>query len=158
MYTDKFIEQLITCSKVITDSPKDKDARAMYTKKVFLMDSKDEQFSFSGFMSQNTKFPENFSIGLVYKPKEERGSFVLLRCNGMHGGTQQNPHHTYPHIHTIQADFINQGSKIENQIDITTEYSTFETAIQFFIKGIGLDPSDRQKYFPPPSGQVVLFE
>jgi len=121
------------------------------------MNSKDGQFSFSGFITHNIVFPENFSIGLIYKPREEKGSIVLLRCNGMHGGTIQNPHHAYSHIHTVQADFLSQGSKIENHIDITTEYSTLETAIQFYVNKIDLDPHDRQKYFSPPSGQIGLF-
>lgn len=158
MYTDSFIEQLISCQKVITDPPKDKEARADYTKRIFSMNSLDNQYSFSGFINQNLVFPENFSIGLVYKPKEERGSIVLLRCNGMHGGTVLNPHHAYCHIHTVQADYLNQGSKVENHIEITTNYSTLEIAIQFYVNKIGLDPNDRQRYFPPPSGQIGLFQ
>lgn len=157
MYTDQLIQQLITCHKVVTDSPKDKDARSGYTKKVFTLSSVDEQFSFSGFMNQNIAFPENFSVGLVYKPKEEKGSITLLRCNGMHGGTIQNPHHAFCHIHTIQADYLNQGSRVENHIEITNEYSTFEIAIRYYINRIGIVPSDRQRYFAPPSGQVGLF-
>lgn len=158
MYTDQLIQQLITCQKVVTDSPKEKDARSDYTKKVFTLLSVDEQFSFSGFMNQNTMFPENFSVGLVYKPKEEKGSITLLRCNGMHGGTIQNPHHAYCHIHTVLADYLNQGSRVENHIEITNEYSTFEMAIQYYINRIGIVPGDRQRHFPPPSGQVGLFE
>lgn len=158
MYTDQFIQQLITCQKVVTEAPKEKDARSGYTKKVFNLVSVDEQFSFSGFMSQNIMFPENFSVGLVYKPKEERGSITLLRCNGMHGGTIQNPHHAYCHIHTVQADYLNQGSRVENHIEITNEYSTFEMAIQYYINKIAIVPGDRQKHFPPPSGQGSLFE
>jgi hypothetical protein len=158
MYTDQLIQQLITCQKIVTDPPKEKDARSGYIKKVFTLLSVDEQFSFSGFMNQNIMFPENFSVGLVYKPKEERGSITLLRCNGMHGGTIQNPHHAYCHIHTVQADYLNQGARVENHIEITNEYSTFDMAIQYYINRIGIVPGDRQRYFPPPSGQVGLFE
>lgn len=157
MYTDQFIQELITCQKVITDRPKDKEARSSYVKKVFSMNSIDNQFSFSGFMHQNMFFPENFSIGLIYKPKEEKGAIILLRCNGMHGGTIQHPHHAHCHIHTVQADFLNKGSRVENHIEITSQYSTFDMAIQFYINQIGLDLSDRQQYFPPPSGQTNLF-
>ena len=109
-------------------------------------------------MNQNTVFPENFSIGLIYKPNEERGTIVILRCNGMHGGTLLNPHHAHCHIHTARADSLNQGSKVEHHIEITTQYSTFETALQFYVNLIGLDQSDKQNYFPPPTGQIDLFE
>lgn len=158
MYTDLFIQQLITCQKVVTDPPKEKDARSGYTKMVFALSSSDNQFSFTGFMTQNAVFPENFSVGLVYKPKEEKGTIVLLRCNGMHGGTVQHPHHAYCHIHTVRAEFLNQGSKVENHIETTDQYSTFDSAIQFYISKINIDPSDRQKHFSPPSGQIDLFE
>jgi len=157
MYTEQVIKELISCPKVITEPPRGKDARSSYTKSVFALDSKDGQFLFTGFITENLVFPENFSIGLVYKPREEKGSITLLRCNGMHGGTLQNPHHAYCHIHTVQSDFLNQGSKVESHIELTTEYSTLDTAIQFYINLIGLDPFDRQKYFPPPSGQIDLF-
>lgn len=157
MYTDQFIQELVTCQKVITDPPKDKEARSSYVKIVFSMRSIDNQFSLSGFIHQNTFFLENFSIGLVYKPKEEKGSIVLLRCNGMHGGTIQNPHHARCHINTVQADSLNKGSRVENHIEITSQYSTFDMAIQFYINKIGLDRSDRQQYFPPPNGQKDLF-
>ena len=44
--------------------------------------STDGKHSFRAFLRQSEEFPENFSVGLVYQPGEEPGSFQLIRCNG----------------------------------------------------------------------------
>lgn len=76
---------------------------------------------------------------------------------GPHGGTKEIPHHAGCHIHTSTAERINNGLKPEGQINMTNEYSTIETAIQFFVRRINIVPFDRQKYFPQPTGQIDLF-
>lgn len=116
----------------------------------------DGAYNFTGFSSRNKAFQENFSVGLVYDPKEEKGKICLFRCNGLHGETIGAPHHSFFHIHTVRADDINNGIKIEKHIQETREYSTIEDAIQFYIKHINILPADRKKYFPPPSGQLEL--
>jgi len=113
--------------------------------------------NFSGFITQNLAFIENFSIGLSFSPKDEKGKIVLFRCNGPHGGTKNIPHHASCHIHTSTADRINNGLKPEGQIDMTNEYSTIEDAIQFYVRRINIVITDRQKHFPSPSGQIDLF-
>ena len=35
---------------------------------------------FQVFMRRSDEFPENFSIGLIYQPNDERGEIVLMRC------------------------------------------------------------------------------
>jgi hypothetical protein len=120
------------------------------------MTSDDGRNNFNGFILCNKFFQENFSIGLSHNPKEEKGTIVLLRINGLHGGTKVHPHHSYYHIHLATAERINNGLKSEGKIIETTDYSSFETAIQYFIRYIGLDITDRQKYFPPPSSQIDL--
>ena len=159
MYSDDFIEELINCPKIIVESPKEvKDGtRVGFTKRVFTLVSVDGIHNFNGFITQNLTFQENFSIGLAYNPKEEKGKIVLLRCNGQHGGTKVFPHHAFCHIHKATAERINNNLKPEGKIDITEEYSTIETAIQFFVKRIGLTPNDKQKHFPPPNTQMDLF-
>lgn len=156
MYTDQFIQDLISCPKTIIESPKDSGISRGSYKTVFGMVSADDQHNFNGFISKNVFFQENFSIGLVYLPKEEKGKICLLRCNGLHGEVIEAPHHSFFHIHTIKTDDINNGIKVEKHIQQTEEYSTLEDAIQFYIKKINIIPEDRKKHFPPPSGQIEI--
>lgn len=158
MFTDKLIEELINCPKFIVDPPKDiKQGRSSSSKKIFSLSSENGQFNFNGFITQNLTFTENFSVGLAYNPKEEKGKIVLLRCNGPHGGIINAPHHAGCHIHKCTAERINNGLKPEGHIEMTDKYSTIDEAIQFYISLINLIHSDRQKHFPPPSGQTDLF-
>ncbi len=125
MFTDEFIKELISCPKMVVEAPKDmKEGRSGFTKRTFTLISSDGQYNFSGFITQNLTFIENFSIGLSYSPKDERGKRVLLRCNGPHGGTEIFPHHAGCHIHTSTSEKINKGLKPEGQIYMTNEYST----------------------------------
>lgn len=158
MFTEEFLKELITCPKMVVDAPLEmKQGRSGFLKKSFVLKSIDGQYSFNGFINQNLTFSENFSIGLSYNPKEEKGTVVLLRCNGAHGGTIHHPHHASCHIHRTTAEGINNGVKSEDRIELTTEYSTLEDAIQYYVKLINLSSTDKQKYFPPPSGQIDLF-
>ena len=158
MYTDELIKELISCQKRIVDSPKDlKMGRTSFLKRHFTLMSVDGNYNFNGFITQSLIFSENFSIGLVFNPKGEKGTIVLLRCNGPHGGTKITSHHATCHIHRATAERINTGLKPEGNIELTQEYSTIESAIQFYVKHINLLPDDKQKYFPPPSGQIPLF-
>jgi len=157
MYTDELIQELIECSKIIVDAPKEvKEGRSGFLKKIFTLKSVSGTYNFSGFINQNSTFAENFSIGLFFNSKEEKVKITLLRCNGPHGMTKEL-HHAVCHIHTVIAEDINNGNKAEKNIKQTNEYSTLEDAIQFFVKYINIVPTDRQKYFPLPTGQTDLF-
>lgn len=156
MYTDELIHDLIVCPKTIIEAPKDSGISRGSLKTVFGMASVDGVHNFTGFISRNAVFQENFSIGLVYDPKEEKGKICLLRCNGLHGETIGVPHHSFFHIHTVTADDINNGIKVEKHIQKTEEYSTLDDAIQFYIKYVNIVPADRKKHFPPPSGQIAM--
>ena len=79
-----------------------------------------------------------------------------MRCNWLHGEVIGVPHHSFFHILTTTAADINNGIKVEKNIHKTEEYSTFEDAIQFYIKYINITPDDRKKHFPPLSGQIEL--
>ena len=86
-YTDDLLNQLFSCVKIFIDPPsKDYHEDRGHMKKNFTLQSEDRQFLFKGFIRYNIRFLENFSIGLDYDPKEERGTICLLRCNGNHGG------------------------------------------------------------------------
>ena len=158
MFTEEFLEELITCSKIVVDAPSEmRSGRSGFMKRSFTLKSADGIHSFSGFINQNLTFTENFSVGLVFNPPEAKGTITLMRCNGSHGGTVNHPHHAYCHIHTSHVAKLNEGIKSESKIEITDEYASVEEAIQYYINRINISSTDKIKYFPPPSGQIDLF-
>lgn len=157
MYTDGLIQELIDCEKEIVDPPPrefKKDRRQL--KKNFTLRSLGGEYSFNAFIRVSTHFNENFSIGLDYNPKEEKGTICLLRCNGAHGENNVFPFHVSYHIHRASAETINKGLKPESNIENSDAYASFEEAIQFFIKEINVKLEDRRKHFPEPNGQYKL--
>jgi hypothetical protein len=155
-FTDELIGELVSCPKKVVDAPKDSGIGRGSSKIKFLLESVDGQHSFSGFISSNLAFQENYSIGLVYNPKEEKGKTVLLRVNGPHGPNENAPHHDGPHVHSSTADRINAGLKPEGVIETDVPYSTIEDAIQYYIRRINIIPADRLKHFPSPNNQIDL--
>lgn len=89
--------------------------------------------------------------------KKKKVKYVYVRCNGLHGETKGVFHHSFFHIHTVSAEDLNNGIKVERNIQKTTEYAALEDAIQFYVRHINLKVADRVKHFPPPSGQIDLF-
>ncbi len=154
LYTDEFIDELLNCPKKVTNSPKDLGVGRGSSKIKFTLESTDGNYSFSGFISKNLTFQENFSIGLVYQPKEEKSTIVLLRVNGPHGPNENIPHHEGPHVHLATADRINTGLKAEGKVEIGVPYATVDDAIQYYIKRINVIATDRQKHFPLPDNQI----
>lgn len=154
MFTEDQIESLINCPKKITDGPKNSQFTRGSMKREFTMTSQDGKHVFRGFLSQNETFPENFSLGLVFEDKEERDRICLLRCNGKHGGVKDIPHHFESHVHRVSAEDLNNGIRAEKNVEITKEYATYEDGIQFYLKLIGINEGDRQKYFPRHGGNI----
>lgn len=109
---------------------------------------------FKAFVRQSDVFQENFSIGLMYIPNEEPGSFQLIRCNGQHGGERVHPHHAVFHIHRCVADDLNQGTLEPRRIEQTVDYASFREALAHFCRIVGIENSD--DYFPGLN-QIRLF-
>jgi len=150
------IDELIKCPKKITKKPASWRLERGNYRIDFELQSNDKQYFFSAFGRYNEKFIENFSFGLIYTPKHEKGSFELLRCNGPHGEHKQYPHHTYYHIHIATAENIVKGLKEDSTIIITQNYTTYEEAYRFFIRYINVIPEDYHELFPPK--QPSLFD
>lgn len=157
MYTDSLIKELFECEKQIIDPPAKefKEDRGQL-KKVFTLQSVDGKYVFNAFIRYNIKFSENFSVGLDYNPREEKGTLCLLRCNGAHGENIMYPHHPYFHIHRANAKSINSGLKPESNIVQTKDYASLEQAIQYFANTINISRDDRRKYFPESDSQTKL--
>jgi len=132
-WTQDEIDSLVACQKQTIDAPK----RTMRTEKgshrnEATLQSLDEEHTFRVFFRQNAKFPENFTVGLDYLPRQEPGSICLVRCNGPHGPHLLFPHHTHFHIHHARADALNEGRKSEVFAEITTSYASYTEAIRYF--------------------------
>jgi hypothetical protein len=159
VFTDNLIQELISCPKKITDSPKQaKGWGSQSTKREFWMESEDGLHKFKGYINQNTNFPENFSIGLVYYPRDEKGKVCLLRCNGPHGDHIGAPeHHLKCHIHTVLARDIADGMKRERHVEKDANYApAIDDAIQYYVKRVNLNVADKRKHFPLPNNQSEL--
>jgi len=142
-YSQAELESLVTYPKVITDAPRKEMRSEQGSKKNDMwLRSADGEHEFTVFMRVSEAFPEDFSIGLVYLPKDEPGSIILLRCNGPHGeleGTFDISHpHFRCHVHRAKAENIAAGSRPEKGGEPTDSFASFEQALPFFLKLINL--------------------
>lgn len=160
-YSQEEIEGLITCKKRITDPPrKEMKADRGSLRNDIQLESLDGKMGFSVFMRINERFPENFSIGLNFIPRDEPGSFCLLRYNGPHGEhdntpiEEGHPHFGY-HIHSAKAALIEAGILPERYAEITGTYASYKEALFQFLKIINIQ--DAEQYFDN-LGQDSLFE
>lgn len=156
-FSDDDIMNLISCKKNVVQPPR-KDMkldRASYRNDMQL-ESEDGSVRFSVFMRRNQEFMENFSIGLCYHSREG-DTFNLLRFNGPHGlniGLEPGTHYSY-HIHRADAENLNDGCFSERRVNLTAKYASYEEAMNYFIKAVGIVDAD--KYFPPIDRQLMLF-
>ena len=155
-FDDELINKLLTCEKEIVQGPGKPRLERGNHRVGFELQSVDEEFYFSAFGRYNAMFPENFSVGLVYNLRQEKGSHEILRCNGPHGEHKMFPHHVHFHIHKITIDAIESGLKEDCFIEIANEYTTYEDALRFFVKYINLKPADLKRYFPGRDLQTKL--
>jgi len=154
-FTDDELASLIACPKEVVDPPR-REMRldGKMKRNDITLKSTDGKHLFRAFMRQSDEFVENFTVGLMYLPGEEPGSFQLVRFNGQHGGERIHPHHAVFHIHRSKADDINAGIMEPRQIEQTTAYASFREALVHFCATIELARPD--DYFPGLS-QTLLF-
>ncbi|MCR4317014.1 MAG: hypothetical protein NUW37_11775 [Planctomycetes bacterium] len=112
----------------------------------FELESENASRRFRAFVRYNDAFNENFSVGIDYVPADEPGTVPLLRCNGPHGGTKIHEHHNQTHIHSIDAQDINDGVKVLRVIEETNKYSSWEEALLYFFDRANI--SNAEEYFP----------
>ena len=153
--TDEQIQELLDIPKAIT---KKTPARERYKEEnsqrrgdLDLEALSDISVKFSVFIRQNSKFIENFSIGLRYQTNiKALGTITLIRYNGPHGESSLHPdgHYALPHIHRITAQEIASGSvqPQEQHREFTTQYSTLEQALRIFFEDTSV--ANFADYFP----------
>jgi len=158
IFSEKLIHKLLNCPKEIVQAPGKPRIEKGHYRIGFELQSVDKEYYFNAFGRYNSTFPENFSVGLIYFPKNEKGSYEILRCNGLHGEHKLFPHHLSFHIHKITIEAIENHLKEDSNIEFTDQYVTFDDALRFFVKYINLNHDDIQKYFPGKDLQLNLFD
>jgi hypothetical protein len=138
-YTQKEIDDLIACPKVVSDPPKKemKPDRGHFRNDMRL-ESTDGESEFRAFLRRNEDFPESFSIGIVYLPRDGTSEVTLLRCNGPHGEYNESfdpshPHYDF-HVHRANAEMIESGQRPEKIAVASKDFASFEEAVHFFLK------------------------
>jgi len=130
-YTQQEIDDLIACAKVVSDAPKreEKLDRGHFRNDMRLK-SADGKLEFRVFMRRSEDLPENFSIGLVFLPRDGTGEVPLLRCNGPHGAFNDSfdplhPHWDF-HVHLATAEMIEIGSRPEKPAAVNKDFASYE--------------------------------
>ena len=154
MLTDKEIQDFITTPKIIiARNPAQSYKHESGNRRcdLTLNSTENEKEIFLVFIRQNTKFIENYSIGLRYKTKNKvLGTVTLVRYNGPHGETDwsHDGHYNNPHIHCITSEELKSGniSPQESHRKSTDKYNTLEEAIEIFFNDINV--VNWSRYFP----------
>lgn len=152
--TDQQIKELLGISKTIsgkTPANGYKEENNQRRCDLELEATADGGVRLSVFIRQNTKFIENFSIGLCYHTNlKSPGTVTLVRYNGAHGESSRNPdgHYAQSHIHRITEQEIASGSSQpqERHREITGRYDTFEQALRVFFDDFHV--ANYGEYFP----------
>ena len=153
LLSNERLEELITIDKIIETPPKrrfkiDRGQR----RNDFDVYAPDIDEHFHVFLRQNLILSENFSVGLQWRIEKE--SIIILRCNGLHGGNRNIPHHLVPHIHKLDLLEAAKEHFTESVAQETSEYSTFHGAIYYFLNHCKIKGAE--EYFPFLS-QISLF-
>ncbi len=142
-FTQIEIDALISCPKEISAAP----ARSLKLEGAHLRNdarllaTDGTKGTFTIFIRKNVDFPENFSVGLMYKANDDRPEIKLLRCNGKHGYYNEgmggfvptDPHYDF-HIHRASEKALDSGFTAEKYATATTEFASLEEAVQYFVK------------------------
>ena len=148
-YSEEEISQLIGCEKVVTEPPRKAMApRRGHRRNDMRLRSKQSDKDFTVFMRINDEFPENFSIGLVHSPKDERGTICLLRFNGPHGGFgwRADMHGSLYHIHRAGPENIEAGKRAEAGGKATRAFASYEQALRHFLRQVNV--CEAEELFP----------
>ncbi len=160
-YSQKEIDDLIATPKVITEPPKQEfRSERGHKRNGMRLQSLNGEQEFTVFMRINEDFPENFSIGLEHSPHDERGTILLLRCNGPHGefiGQPELPRpHFLHHVHKAGAANLDAGLRAEANAKATDAYASYKEAFRYFLKII--KAANAQEFFPDVYAPLLFSE
>jgi hypothetical protein len=150
MITGEKINEWLSTPKTITKPPKkDLISRQGSLRNDFECESTDGNDKFRVFIRILEALQEDFSIGLDYIDKQGK-SLCLIRCNGKHGQHRNHQPGAVPfedfHIHLATEEAIANGESPEQFAEPTKAYTTWQDALLYFVKRIGIKDAD--KYFP----------
>jgi hypothetical protein len=159
-YTQKEIDDLIVCPKLVSDPPK-KEMRPDrgHLRNDLRLKSVDGESEFRAFLRQNEDFRENFSIGLVYVPRDGTSEIILLRCNGPHGEYNgvfdpSHPHYDF-HVHRASEEAIESGQRPEKKAVSSKDFASFEEALHYFVRAANI--ADASSHFAAVFQQKFPF-
>jgi hypothetical protein len=160
-YTQAELDELITCPKEITEPPRrELRLEGSQRRNDMRLRSQGGDREYRVFMRMHDDFTENFSIGLVYLPKDGNGELVLLRCNGPHGEYNANfdPQHPHAefHVHRASEDAIRAGFRPEKRADRTEHYASYSEALSYFLQEVNI--VNAGPYFPDDRQTSLAFE
>ena len=155
--TQEYLDELISIPKRIIKNPrKEFTIQSVCRRKTFEVYSDKYNEKFRVFMRQSEMLPENYSIGLQLLCSEFDNDPILFRCNGPHGGNLSLKEHFVTHIHRCKLeDYNGTFYTVEKSIEVTSSYSTFDSAIYYFLTTCSI--LDAKDYFPS-AWNVSLFE
>lgn len=142
-YTQHEIEQLIACAKTVSEPPK-RELRLDrgHFRNDMRLKSVDGDLEFRAFMRRNEDFPENFSIGLAFLPKDGTGELMLLRCNGPHGAFNESFDPSHPHwdfhVHRASAAMMEAGLRPEKAATVSRDFASYEEALLYFVRAANI--------------------
>ena len=160
-FTQSEIDALVSCPKGVSDPPK----RTMrldgshWRNDAGLLATDGTVGEFGVFMRRSEDFPENFSVGLKYRPGDGRDTITLIRCNGRHSplNAPGPALHTTFHVHRASEAALEEGRRAESDASATQQYASYEEAVQYFVDAINLNGEDRAKHFPNQTQGVLSF-
>lgn len=160
-YTQQELEDLIGCSKIVSEPPKEqmKPDRG-HLRNDMRLKSVEGDREFRVFLRRSADLPENFSIGLVYLPTDGTGEVTLLRCNGPHGSYSDSfdPEHPHwdCHVHRATAQMIEAGLRPEKEAAVSEDFASFEEAVHYFLRVTNVQ--EGPTYFPKVMQGLLPFE
>jgi len=159
MLTDNEIFELVNVEKNISIAPsRDFKEQYGYKRNKFSLTSKNHDFS--AYTRQSVTLSDEFSIGLIYYPKNH-DSITILRYNGIHG-EHINPDKTRftkkCHIHVATQECINNYRRPEKFASLTDKYLTFEEAFKCFWEDINIKDSIKKYFSMYQDIQMDLFK
>ena len=164
--TERLLNDLITCKKnAVRADRKGLLVSNRHKKNTVYLTSQDGNYEFKMFMRQSEEFIEDFSIGLIWTNPTtyidiSKNSVILLRCQGPHDGKAPlgtDLHHDY-HIHRITLDdFKAKRYQKPSGRTSTSDFSSFEQAIFYFISACNIQNIDSVVNLPEGVSQTSLF-
>jgi hypothetical protein len=149
---DAEIQRLISTPKRIAEAPsKDWRNDLAQKRKDFRLVSSDGAESFRAFARQSLVWPENFSIGLEFEPKDGSDCIILIRCNGPHGdynrAAKPDHPHFHCHVHLATEAAISQGLRPESAAKESDKFASVKEAMRFFLETVNLNREEQDRYF-----------